>query len=192
MSKINEKENNTKFTLFYCNNLIKEYALPDNFSTFKSDIKELFNIDSRLNEEINIIYILLEKEQKNKNEEKIKVKTEEDYQNLKKINLNEIKDQTILIEIGNNNIEERIPKTFEDEIRDVVERELRNAGERIRQCLSSNDKKNYPSSKVQDKICDGCNEIIVGDIYKNALNIEKKFYCEKCALNINDPMFVIH
>ena len=194
MSKIivEDKLNNNKFNLFYLNTTIKEYELPENFSNFKSDIKELFNIDSRLNEEINIIYVLLKKEKKQTIEKNIDVKTEDDYQNMKTSNINEIKDQTILIEIEKNDIRRKLPETFEEEIKSVVEREIRDAGERIRQCLSISDKKYYPSTKIQDKKCDECKDIIAGDIYKNALKVENKFYCEKCSLNINDPMFVIH
>ena len=194
MSKIIEedKSNNNKFNLFYLNTTIKEYELPENFSKFKSDIKELFNIDSRLNEEINIIYALLKKERKQTIEKNIEVKTEDDYQSMKTSNINEIKDKTILIEIEKNDIRRKLPETFEEEIKNVVESEIRDAGERIRQYLSISDKKYYPSTKIQDKNCDECKDIIVGDIYKNALKVENKFYCEKCSLNINDPMFVIH
>ena len=194
MSKIivEDKLNNNKFNLFYLNTTIKEYQLPENFSNFKSDIKELFNIDSRLNEEINVIYVLLKKEKRLTIEKNIEVKTEDDYQSMKTSNINEVKDQTILIEIEKNDIRRKLPETFEEEIKSVVEREIRDAGERIRQCLSISDNKYYPSTKIQDKKCDECKDIIAGDIYKNAIKVENKFYCEKCSLNINDPMFVIH
>ena len=195
MSQINESKNK-KANLFYFNNTIKDYDLPENLSYFKVDIKELFQIDPRLNEEINLTYIFLEKEKnKNTKEKIIEIKSDDDYKKMKERLTSEIKDQTILIEIENNsnNIHDRkAPETFEEEIQNVVERELKNAGERIRKYLSSNDKKCYPSTKIQDKICSECKNIISGDIYKSAKNVEEKYYCENCSFNINDPMFIIH
>ena len=190
------EENNSKVNLFYFNNTIKDYDLPETLFNFKSELKELFHIDSRLNDEINIIYIFVQKNKNNNIEKYIEVKLEDDYKIMKeRLGKEDIKDNTILIEIENNlnNINERkVPETFEEEIQNVVERELKNASERIINYLSSNNKKSYPGSKVQDKECCICNEIINGDIYKNAVNIEEKYYCEKCSININDPMFVIH
>ena len=190
------EDNNPKANLFYFNNTIKDYDLPETLFNFKSEIKELFHIDSRLNDEINIIYIFLQKNKNDNTEKYIEVKLEDDYKIMKeRLGKEDIKDNTILIEIENNlnNINERkVPETFEEEIQNVVEREIKNASERIINYLSSNNKKSYPGSKVQDKECCVCNEIINGDIYKNAVNIEEKYYCEKCSININDPMFVIH
>ena len=193
MSKIIENKDNT-CNLFYLNNTIEDYNLPESFKDLKSDIKELYNLDPRLNDEISLFYIFLEKEKKDIKEKTIEVKTEEDYILMKKRIINDIKDKTILIEIENNknNIDRRIHETFEEKMQSIIERELKNAGERIRNYLSSNNKKYYPASKVQDKMCDKCGEIINGDIYKNAINIEEKYYCEKCSLDISEPMFVIH
>ena len=195
MSEIIE---NDRAKLFYLNNIINNYELPEFFEDFKNDIKTLYHIDSRLNEEISFIYIFLEKENnKEKEKEKnIEIKTEEDYNLMKKrIKVNQIKDKTILIEIekNSNNLSRKIPETFEEKIQNVVERELKNAGERIRKYLSSNNKKYYPSSKVQVRTCDDCQEIIKGDIFKDVKNVEEKYYCEKCSFKRNDePMFVIH
>ena len=181
--------NNTKANLFYLNNIIKDYVFPDTLEEFKTDIKTLYHIDSRLNDEISIIYIFLEKEKI------IEIKTKDDYNLMKKRILNEIKDKTILIEIENNTngLNRKIPETFEEKIQNVVEKELKNAGERIRKYLSSNNKKYYPATKIQDRVCESCGEIIKGDIYKIVKNVEEKYYCEKCSFNMNDePMFVIH
>ena len=195
MSEIN-KNKNDRANLFYFNNTINDYDLPENLSSFISDIKELFQIDSRLNEEINLTYIFLDKDKnKNTKEKIIEIKSDDDYKKMKERLANEIKDQNILIEIENNSnniLERKAPETFEEEIQNIVERELKNAGERIIKYLSSNDKKSYPASKIQDKICSECNNIIIGDIYKSAKNVEEKYYCENCSFNINDPMFVIH
>ena len=187
--------NDTKGNLFYLNNIIKDYVFPDTFEEFKTDIKTLYHIDSRLNDEISFIYIFLEKNKNNEKEKIIEIKTKDDYNLMKQRILNEIKGKTILIEIENNSndLNRKIPETFEEIIQNVVERELKNAGERIRKYLSSNNKKYYPTSKIQDRLCESCGEIIKGDIYKNVKNVEEKYYCEKCSFNMDDePMFVIH
>ena len=116
------EENNSKVNLFYFNNTIKDYDLPETLLSFKSELKELFHIDSKFNEEINIIYILFQKNKNNNIEKYIEVKLEDDYKIMKERLGKEIKDNTILIEIENNlnNINERkVPETFEEEIQNV-------------------------------------------------------------------------
>ena len=71
---------NHRANLFYSNTNINDYELPETLKEFKSDIKTLFQIDSRLNNEIHIIYISLEKKQFKKN---IEVKTEDEYKEMR-------------------------------------------------------------------------------------------------------------
>ena len=136
MSKIIENKDNT-CNLFYLNNTIEDYNLPESFKDLKSDIKELYNLDPRLNDEISLFYFFLEKEKNNIKEKTIEVKTEEDYILMKKRIINDIKDKTILIEIENNknNIDRKIYERFEEKMQSIIERELKNAGERIRNYL---------------------------------------------------------
>ena len=185
------EDNNHRANLFYSNTNINDYELPETLKEFKSDIKTLFQIDSRLNNEIHIIYISLEKKQFKKN---IEVKTEDEYKEMRDKIENQIKDQTILIEIGNNlsDVGRKKPETFEEEIEYVVERELKNAAEKITKSLTSNYQKFYPNSKIQDKSCGDCGALIIGDAYKSAINGEEKYFCENCSLKINEPMFIIH
>ena len=182
---------NHRANLFYSNTNINDYDLPETLKEFKSDIKKLFKIDSRLNNEIHIIYISLEKKQLKKN---IEVKTEDEYKAMRDKIENQIKDHTVLIEIGDNlnDVGRKKPETFEEEIRCVVERELKNAAENITKCLTSNYQKLYLNSKIQDKNCGDCGELIIGDTYKSAINGEEKYFCEKCSFKINEPMFIIH
>ena len=185
---------NFKANLFYFNNTYNDYELPESYINFKEDIKELFNIDPNVNDEISLIYTHLENE-KDKTKKKIVVNTEDDYKTMRSRIQKEIEDKTILIEIENGlvNINRKIPESFEDKIQCIVEREIKNAAERIKKCLSSNSDK-YSYSKVQDKECEECKGIIYGNIYKNALKVEEKYYCENCAFNLkdDDPMFIIH
>ena len=58
MSEIIE---NDKAKLFYLNNIINNYELPEFFEDFKNDIKTLYHIDSRLNEEISFILYIFRK-----------------------------------------------------------------------------------------------------------------------------------
>ena len=183
--------NNKVINLFYLNNTIKEYSLPETFTDFKTEIKSLYHIDSRLNEELSFIYIYIENEKENK----IQIKNEKNYSDMINRIEDKIKDKTILIEIekSSNNLSQKNPETFEEEIKNVVEKELKNAGERIIKSLSLNSKKYYPSSKIQVLICDKCAELIKGDIFKSAKNVEEKYFCEKCSFKMEDePMFVIH
>ena len=190
-----EEPKDYKVNLFYFNNTINDYELPESFLNFKEDIKELFHIDSNLNNEIFLFYTYLENEKDKVKKINIVVNTEDDYKTMRNRVQKEIENKTILIEIENGsvNIIRKNPETFEEEIQCVVEREIKKAAERIRKCLSSNSEK-YSYSKKQDKICEKCNQIIYGNIYKNALKVEEKYYCENCAFNLkdDDPMFIIH
>ena len=181
-------EDKINANIFYSNCTIKDFTLPDELSFFKSEIMELFHIDQQLYNQIIISYI----HKQNDKEKLIEIKTENDYNDIKQ-KINEIKDKTILIEVQKDTkkIDSKIPSAFEEEIQMVVEREIRMAGERIRNYLSSNNKNNNELKK-RDKTCDDCKELITGDIYKNAINVEEKYYCEKCAFKINDPMFIVH
>ena len=197
-NEIKEEKENKKYeaNLYYFNSTVKDYELPESFLIFKEDIKEMFNIDSNINDELSLFYTFLDVDKMNKEKKKItKVKTQEDYKEMRDRIQTKIEDKTILIEIEKDsvNANRKAPETFEEEIQCVVEREIKDAAERIRKFLSSNSKK-YPYSKKQDKQCCNCNGLIYGDMYKKAKEIEEQYYCEKCALELNDdePLFVIH
>ena len=181
-----EDDNIFQATLFYSNSKISDYDFPESLEDFKSDIQKLFLIDSRLINELSISYTLCK--DKNKMQKKEVVKTENEYKIMRKGIEKEIKDKTIIIEIEKkaNNLRMKSPKTFEEQIQLVVERELKNASERIINSLSSNNKKLYPNLIIQDKTykCGDCSKLIYGDIYKNAINAEEKFYCENLILRL--------
>jgi hypothetical protein len=184
-----------KANLYYFNSTVNDYELPESFLIFKEDIKEMFNIDSNINDELSLFYTILDKDKENKEKKKItKVKTQDEYKEMRD-GIQKIEDKTIFIEIEKDsfNINRKTPETFEEEIQCVVEREIKNAAERIKKFLSSNSKR-YPYSKKQDKQCCNCSGLIYGDMYKKAKEISEQYYCEKCAFELNDdePLFVIH
>ena len=190
-----EENKNYKANLYYFNSTVNDYELPESFLIFKEDIKEMFNIDSNINDELSLFYTILDKDKENKEKKKItKVKTQEEYKEMRD-GIQKIEDKTIFIEIEKDsfNINRKAPETFEEEIQCVVEREIKNAAERIKKFLSSNSKR-YPYSKKQDKQCCNCSGLIYGDMYKKAKEISEQYYCEKCAFELNDdePLFVIH
>ena len=188
-------DKNYKANLYYFNSTVNDYELPESFLIFKEDIKEMFNIDSNINDELSLFYTILDKDKENKEKKKItKVKTQDEYKEMRD-GIQKIEDKTIFIEIEKDsfNINRKTPETFEEEIQCVVEREIKNAAERIKKFLSSNSKR-YPYSKKQDKQCCNCSGLIYGDMYKKAKEISEQYYCEKCAFELNDdePLFVIH
>ena len=188
-------DKNYKANLYYFNSTVNDYELPESFLIFKEDIKEMFNIDSNINDELSLFYTILDKDKENKEKKKItKVKTQDEYKEMRD-GIQKIEDKTIFIEIEKDsfNINRKAPESFEEEIQCVVEREIKNAAERIKKFLSSNSKR-YPYSKKQDKQCCNCSGLIYGDMYKKAKEISEQYYCEKCAFELNDdePLFVIH
>ena len=188
-------DKNYKANLYYFNSTVNDYELPESFLIFKEDIKEMFNIDSNINDELSLFYTILDKDKENKEKKKItKVKTQDEYKEMRD-GIQKIEDKTIFIEIEKDsfNINRKAPESFEEEIQCVVEREIKNAAERIKKFLSSNSKR-YPYSKKQDKQCYNCSGLIYGDMYKKAKEISEQYYCEKCAFELNDdePLFVIH
>ena len=187
---------NQKSNIFYLGNTIKDFDLPLSLNEFRSKIKDLFHIESRKNDEIFVIYSLLEDGDNNKvNEKTLEAKTDKDFHLLlKRIKNNEVKEKTILIETDKvpSQISRINPETFEEEIQNVIERELKAAADNIKKYLSAN-KKCYPSAKNRkNKMCSKCYRTIIGDIYKSVVDIEEKIYCEKCSFSQDDPTFIIH
>ena len=188
---------NLNANIFYLNNTINDFELPLSLNEFRTQIKELFHIESRPNDEIFVLYTYnFEDEEDNKEKEQnLEAKTNEDYiLLLKRIKNKEVKDQNILIETDKvpSEICRKIPETFEEEIQFVIERELKAAAENIKKYLSGN-KKCYPSAKSRkNKICSQCCRTIIGDIYKSVTDIEERIYCEKCSFIRKEPTFIIH
>ena len=195
-NKIEEELNqlkNLRANIFYLGNTIKDFELPLYLNDFRTQVKDLFKIETRTNDDISIVYIFEDDNDDKTKEKIIEAKTDEDYiQLLKRIESKEIKDETILIESSkiSSEISQKTPETFEEEIASVVESELKAAGEKIKKYLSGN-KKCYPLVKKAKKVCSNCYRDIVGNVYRSVVNIEENIYCEKCSFTKKEPTFII-
>lgn len=197
----NEEENqeqpqklNLLVTLSYYNKEIENFPLPYFFDEFHFQFLSYYNISSPKNfdEPISIIYYY-SNEQGEK--ETAQVKTSEQYT----LMLSRIKESKLLegkkifVETSNYppGVGREDPKDFEGEIKMVVERELKIAEENIKKNLVGKKYCNL-STKRQKNRCSKCNELIIGDMYKEVMKDEDSFYCEKCSNQISNPLFVIH
>ena len=80
---------------------------------------------------------------------------------------------------------------FEDEIKKVVERELRIAANKIKKCLTTNLSLSN-SKKVRTQSCETCKKQIIGYLYKKISPTENdSYYCELCSTKVDTPMFKI-
>ena len=190
-----EEKENPKADILYLNNKIENFELSFNLSEFRLKLKKLFHLESKENNDIIIIYIMLQKKEKETIEEYVEVKTDEDYKlMLDRIESNKIKDNSILIETDRlcGEISRMIPKSFEDEIQCVVSAELEAASERIKKYLSGNKNCIPNSQNTEKKECSKCNQIITGNIFRSVIDIEENIYCEKCSYLKREPVFIIH
>ena len=173
MKDINIIDKKYAINIFYLNSKINDYSFPKSFQTFKNNIISIFNLSPNSIEKLDYFY----------DEEKtFNIKTEEDYKNeISKIKeLVKIKDINIYIEY-NDNIE-----NFEENIKSLVEYEIKSAADRIINGLKFKNNKSEELKK-QEKICDMCNKLIVGDIFIEIVDDKEICYCEKCSLDIGEP-----
>ena len=185
---INEKTTNLKATISYCGYQLRDFSLPSEYSDFKTQLKNTFSLEQILQEDdpIKIIY-KDDKENKEVNDDS-DYKTMIEYISGKKGNVivyMETEKMPVSFE-GGNSIE------FEDEIKKVVERELRIAANNIKKCLTTNISLSN-SKKVRTQCCKECKKQIIGYLYK-AIDKENEdsYYCELCSTNIDTPLFKIN
>ena len=182
--------------LSYMNNEIKDFELPQTLNEFRKKIKSLFLLESKINEDIIIIYTYQTDDENDKDKDKLlEVKTDENYDlMLKRLKSDNIQDNKISIETDKlpSIISRTSQNSFEEEIKSVILCELKAAGDRIKKYLSGN-KNCHPLTKKDDiNTCSKCDKIIVGNIYRSVLDIEEKIYCEKCSYVQKDPVFIIN
>ena len=173
MKDINNIDKKHSINIFYLNSKINDYSFPGSFQTFKNNIISIFNLPPNSIEQFDYFY---------EEEKSFNIKTEEDYKNeISKIKeLVKIKDINIYIEY-NDNIE-----NFEENIKSLVEYEIKSAADRIINGLKFKNNKSEELKK-QEKICDMCNKLIVGDIFIEIVDDKEICYCEKCSLDIEEP-----
>ena len=176
MKKKDSINNKYSINIFYLNSCVNDYKFPESFQDFKEYIISTFNLSQNSIDKLNYSY---------ENKKNFKMKTEEEYKNeISKLKtLNKIKDINVYIEFIEN-------ENFEANIKLLVENEIKNATDRIINKLKFKSNKNE-ELKLQEKSCNICKNYIFGDIYKQVFKVEEKYYCEKCALDIKEPLFII-
>ena len=95
------------------------------------------------------------------------------------------KDKDINIYIENNNSD-----NFEENIKILVENEIKAAADRIINGLKYKGKNE--EIKIKEIKCNICQQYIEGDMFKSFVENEEQYFCEKCSLGIEEPMFIIH
>ena len=194
-----EENRNLTINLYYLNNTINGFILPLCLNDLRTKVKKIFRIENRENDEIFFLYNITVEE---KDEEEIikkditiEVKAEDDYELLlKRIKSDEIKNEIIYIETDKvpGEISRKSPETFEEEVQCVIKNELKAAGERIKKYLSGL-QKCYPSTINEDQNkCSKCNRVISGKVFRSVIEPEEQYFCEKCSLLENKPLFIIN
>ena len=187
-----DSEDKIKITanIYYCNFPKSNVCLATNLSDFKTQFINEFSLQNQLTEkdEISIYY-----NEEGKKEKKIEVKEQSDYQTMLESFSNPKAIKNVYVETekipvffqGDKSIE------FEDEIKKVVERELRIAANKIKKCLTTNLSLSN-SKKVRTQSCEGCQKQIIGYLYKKISPTENdSYYCELCSTKVDTPMFKI-
>ena len=194
-----ENENNIKdsqsikINVFYMNNKIPDFKLPSSLNQFRNIIKHSFLRENKNIEEISVIYFFIYKEKDKPKEKIIDVKTDTDYITmLNRIKSNEIKDGSIYIETDKipNETSRINSKNFEEEIQYLIECQLKNAGEKIKKYFAT--KQNCSTKNEENIVCSNCYKVIMGSIYRSVIDINEKYFCEKCSFIKKDPVFIIH
>ena len=185
-----------KINVFFMNNKVNDFKLPSSLNELRKKVKQTFLIENKSNEEISIIYFFKSNNKKDKIKEKIiEVKADGDYITmLNRIKSDEIKEDTIYIETDKipNETSRIYSINFEEEMHNLIECELRTAGEKIKKYLVANKNCFTEAKNEENKVCSGCGKDIEGNVYRSVININEKYFCEKCSFIHKDPKFIIH
>ena len=187
-----DSEDKIKITanIYYCNFPKSNVCLATNLSDFKTQFINEFSLQNQLTEKDEIKIYYKEDGEKDK---KVEVKEQSDYQDMLQNLSNSKGIKNVYVETekipvffeGDKSIE------FEDEIKKVVERELRIAANKIKKCLTTNLSLSN-SKKVRTQSCEGCQKQIIGYLYKKISPTENDcYYCELCSTKVDTPMFKI-
>ena len=175
----NNKEEKYTINIFYINSKLNDYIFPETLLDFQKDIQSLFNISPNIISDIN--YILKE----NNKIKELNLKTDESYKKeiseIKSLN----KDKDINIYIDNNN-----SHNFEENIKILAESEIKAAADRIINGLKY--KREKDEIQIKEIKCYICQQYIEGDMFKSFVENEEQYFCEKCSLGVEEPMFIIH
>ena len=181
----------TKADLNYCNCVISKVNLPNELEEFKKLFIEKFSLGNQIkdyNEKdaISVYYV--------KDDVKTLVDDQEKYHNMLEI-FSKKNEKTIFIETKILPTYFSTEKTaeFEEEIKNIVQRELNIAANNIKKCLTSNVTCSN-CKKVRNLFCVNCKNQIIGYLYKKVSvneDEQEEFYCELCANEVDFPLFQI-
>ena len=181
----------TRANLNYLNCVISQVNLPNELEEFKKLFVEKFSLGNQIkdcNEKdaISVFYV--------KEDVKTLVDDQEKYHNMLEI-FSKIEKKTIFIETKILPTYFSTEKTneFEEEIKNIVERELNIAANNIKKCLTSNATCSN-CKKVRNMFCKKCEKQIIGYLYKKVSGDENEmddYYCELCASEVDFPLFEI-
>ena len=169
----------------YCGYTLSNVHLAPSLSEFKTQFIKEFSLENQFNENDEIKVL---------NGEKQNIDNDNDYTTMLENLVNSKNKGTIFVETtkipvyfsGEKSIE------FEDEIKNVVERELRIAANNIKKCLTTNLSLSN-SKKVRVESCSKCNKQIIGYLYKEISPDENdSYYCELCSTTVQIPLFKIN
>ena len=188
---MSKDEINTTACISYIGCLVTNVNLATNLSEFKTQFIKDFKLDKLIKGNVDEVKLNYKKGGKTSN-----VEDEDDYHNMLKYfveDVNEVKERVVYVETekipvhfeGEKSIE------FEDEIKNVVERELRIAANNIKKCLTTNLSLSN-SKKVREEICKDCKKQIIGYLYKEVNPDEDSYYCELCSTKVEKPLFKIN
>ena len=176
-----EDKINTKGKVSYCGITNSKFLLPNDLSSFKDEFIKQFGLSDQMKpEDITSIKF---------NDDKID--DEPSYKDmLKEISKKDIiyvKTEKVPIKFkGANSID------FEEEIKNVIERELKIAANNIKEGLT----KHFNLSnckKVRKEECSKCQKQIFGYLFKKVIHEkDDEYYCELCSTQVEEPMFKIY
>ena len=185
---MNEKQINTTSSISYLGCPKSKIQLAQTLSDFKTQFIKEFALGNQMNED-DVITVYYKQDEK-----RTDVKEQEDYEAMLESFAKAKNAQTVYVETekipiyfeGEKSIE------FEDEIKNVVERELRIAANNIKKCLTTNLSLSN-SKKVRVQTCKECKKQIIGYLYKKVSPTENdSYYCELCSTKVEEPMFKIN
>ena len=178
-----ESENYTKANVSYCGLTITDFPLSPKLSEFQNLFIEKFGLSNQMkpSEVSSIIY----------NDDEIMGESAYN-QMIRNISSNKKKD-TIFVKT------EKVPVHFEgeksieveEEIKKLVEKELKIAANHIKEGLT-NHLSLSNCKKVRIEKCYNCKQQIFGYLFKKVCCDQDEYFCELCSTKVAEPMFKIY
>lgn len=198
--------NQIKVKLSYLENKVEiVISSDDKFHSFLKKIIESLHLESitGVYDNLFIYYMYSKKEieansKENKEiQRKLQIKNDNDFQSMIEKIKNHKKDgegEENIIKVETEeipiNYEKNVSGNFEEEINNVVRAGYKSLEDKLLKYFRGRFNYNL-SNKIQKETCATCNQIIVGDMYKDVIAEKDIYYCEKCSRQVG-PTFQIH